>query len=169
MCPLIERWPRSPKATSPLHEGARKNCSTEPCEGLSHGGPRTSTLHNAAAADEPAHAAPKTDRAPCCGPQRAHNTGRHEPQSLADHVDMARDRVKGLGPKQRLALHNGVVKMTRDIGFIKLVANSIHGPYSAAAVPDEEIRSSPSVRRGGFFFRCCVGCVAFGGCGGCGQ
>jgi len=50
---------------------------------------------------------------------------------------MARDRVKGLGPKQRLALHNEVVKMTRDIGFIKLVANSIHGPYSAAAVPDE--------------------------------
>ena len=44
---------------SPLHEGARKNCSTEPCEGLSHGGPRTSTLHNAAAADEPAHAALK--------------------------------------------------------------------------------------------------------------
>ena len=122
---------------SPLHEGARKNCSTEPCEDLSHGGPRTSTLHNAAAADEPAHAAPKTDRAPRRGPQRAHNTGRHEPQSLADHVDMARDRVKGLGPKQRLALHNEVVKMTRDIGFIKLVANSIHGPYSAAAVPDE--------------------------------
>ena len=71
------------------------------------------------------------------GPQRAHNTGRHEPQSLADHVDLALDRVKGLGPKQRLALHNEVVKMTRDIGFIKLVANSIHGPYSAAAVPDE--------------------------------
>jgi hypothetical protein len=50
---------------------------------------------------------------------------------------MARDRVKGLGPKQRLALHNEVVKMTRDIGFIKLVANSTHGPYSAAAVQDE--------------------------------
>jgi len=80
---------------------------------------------------------PKTDRAPRRGPQRAHDTGRHEPLSLAEQVDMALDRVKGLGPKQCLALHNELVKMTRDIGFIKLVANSIHGPYSAAAVQDE--------------------------------
>ena len=68
------------------------------------------------------------------GPQRAHNTGRQEPQSLADHVDLALDRVKGLGPKQRLALHNEVLRMLRDIEVIRLVAHSVRGPYSEAAV-----------------------------------
>jgi hypothetical protein len=71
------------------------------------------------------------------GPQRAHNTGRQEPQSLADHVDAALDRVKGLGPKQRLALHNEVLRMLRDIEVIRLVAHSVRGPYGEAAVQDE--------------------------------
>ena len=68
------------------------------------------------------------------GPQRAHNTGRHEPQSLADHVDLALDRVKGLGPKQRLALHNEMLRMLRDIEVTRLVAHSARGPWSEAAV-----------------------------------
>src|SRR6516225_717833 len=71
------------------------------------------------------------------GPQRAHNTGRQEPQSLADHVDLALDRVKGLGPKQRLALHNEILRMLRDIEVIHLVAHSVRGPHSEAAVQDE--------------------------------
>ena len=74
------------------------------------------------------------------GPQRAHNTGRHEPQSLADHVDLALDRVKGLGPKQRLALHNEMLRMLRDIEVIRLVAHSVRGPYSEAAVRGDEPR-----------------------------
>src|SRR6516225_11831526 len=71
------------------------------------------------------------------GPTRAANTGRQEPQSPADHVDLALDRVKGLGPKQRLALHNEVLRMLRDIEVIRLVAHSVRGPYSEAAVQDE--------------------------------
>ena len=78
------------------------------------------------------------------GPVQAHNTGRQEPQSLADHVDLALDRVKGLGPKQRLALHNEVLRMLRDIEVIRLVAHSVRGPYSEAAVQDEVGRGSPS-------------------------
>jgi|SRR6516164_6901380 len=72
------------------------------------------------------------------GPQRSQNTGRHEPQSLADHVDLALDRVKGLGPKQRLALHNEIMRMLRDIQVIHLVAQSARGPHSEAAVMDSQ-------------------------------
>jgi len=74
-----------------------------------------------------------TDR----GPQRSHNTGRQEPQSLADHVDAALDRVKGLGPQQKLSLHNEICRMLRDIEVIRLVAHSVKGPYTEAAVQDE--------------------------------
>jgi hypothetical protein len=69
---------------------------------------------------------------------QAHNTGRHEPQSLADHVDLALDRVKGLGPKQKLALHNEICRMLRDIEVIRLVAHSARGPWSDAAVRGED-------------------------------
>jgi hypothetical protein len=71
------------------------------------------------------------------GPQQAHNTGRQEPQSLADHVDAALDRVKGLGPQQKLSLHNEICRMLRDIEVIRLVAQSARGPYTEAAVQDE--------------------------------
>jgi hypothetical protein len=71
------------------------------------------------------------------GPQRAHKTGRQEPQSLADHVDAALDRVKGLGPQQKLSLHNEICRMLRDIEVIRLVAHSVRGPYGEAAVQDE--------------------------------
>ena len=71
------------------------------------------------------------------GPQRSHNTGRQEPQSLADHVDAALDRVKGLGPQQKLSLHNEICRMLRDIEVIRLVAHSARGPYGEAAVQDE--------------------------------
>ena len=71
------------------------------------------------------------------GPQRSHNTGRQEPQSLADHVDAALDRVKGLGPQQKLSLHNEICRMLRDIEVIRLVAHSVRGPYGEAAVQDD--------------------------------
>ena len=71
------------------------------------------------------------------GPQRSHNTGRQEPQSLADHVDAALDRVKGLGPQQKLSLHNEICRMLRDIEVIRLVAHSVRGPVGEAAVQDE--------------------------------
>jgi hypothetical protein len=47
-------------------------------------------------------------------------------------------RVKGLSPKQRLALRNTILAMTRDIGFIKLIHEQTHGPHSAAAVTDSQ-------------------------------
>ena len=77
------------------------------------------------------------------GPQRSQNTGRHGPQSLADHVDLALDRVKGLGPKQRLAVHNEMLRMLRDIDVIRLVAHSARGPWSEAAVRGDDGGWSP--------------------------
>ena len=77
------------------------------------------------------------------GPQRAHNTGRHEPQSLADHVDLALDRVKGLGPKQKLALHNELLRMLRDIEVIKLIHDSTRGPHSDSAAPRPMLEGQP--------------------------
>ena len=71
------------------------------------------------------------------GPVQSHNTGRQEPQSLADHVDATLDRVKGLGPQQKLSLHNEICRMLRDIEVIRLVAHSVRGPYCEAAVQDE--------------------------------
>ena len=78
------------------------------------------------------------------GPQRSHNTGRQEPQSLADHVDMTLDRVKGLGPKAKLALHGELLRMLRDVEVIRLIASQAHqlGPHSdaAAGVPQDQGR-----------------------------
>jgi hypothetical protein len=68
---------------------------------------------------------------------RARPSHQHEPQSIADHVDEAISRVAGLGPKQKLALHNELVRLTQNIGFIRMIAQQTHGPYSEAAVQDE--------------------------------
>jgi len=76
------------------------------------------------------------------GPQRAAPDygGRAKgapPQSLANHIDDAIKHVAGLTPKQRLAVHNAMVTMCRDISFIKMIAAQTHGPWSDAAVQDE--------------------------------
>jgi hypothetical protein len=57
------------------------------------------------------------------------------PQSLADHIDQCLDRVKGLGPKQKLALHGELLRLLRDVEVIRLVAGQAHqmGPHSNAA------------------------------------
>jgi hypothetical protein len=69
-----------------------------------------------------------------------HRTPEGPPQSLADHVDQCLDRVKGLGPKQRLALHNELLRLLRDVEVIRLVAGqaSQAGPHSQAAVQDSQ-------------------------------
>jgi hypothetical protein len=77
------------------------------------------------------------------GPQRSEldyrrNTGKaHDgpPQSLADHLDQCLDRVKGLGPRQKLTLHNELLRLLRDVEVIRLVAAQAHGagPHSATA------------------------------------
>jgi hypothetical protein len=58
------------------------------------------------------------------------------PESVADHIDQALDRVKGLGPKAQLALHNELTRMVRDISFLKMAMESAHahGPWSQQAV-----------------------------------
>jgi hypothetical protein len=58
------------------------------------------------------------------------------PESIADHIDQALDRVKGLGPKAKLALHNELTRMVRDISFLRMAMESAraHGPWSEHAV-----------------------------------
>ena len=88
-------------------------------------------------ADEPADAPVQRTRRGALRPERSDQGRQHRAagaaQSLADHVDLALDRVKGLGPKQRLALHNEMLRMLRDIEVIRLVAHSARGPWSEAA------------------------------------
>jgi hypothetical protein len=72
------------------------------------------------------------------GPVQAAHTGRHEPQSLGDHVDLMLDRVKGLGPKQKLALHGEVLRMLRDLDVIRLIMHSARGPWSQQAIDHSE-------------------------------
>jgi hypothetical protein len=61
---------------------------------------------------------------------------------LADHVDQCLDRVKGLGPKQRLSLHNELLRLLRDVEVIRLVAAQGQGPHGdqAAGVPMDQGR-----------------------------
>jgi hypothetical protein len=58
--------------------------------------------------------------------------------SIADHLDDAIKHVAGLTPKQRLAVHNEMTKMSRDISFIRMIADSARGPWSEAAVRSDE-------------------------------
>ena len=62
------------------------------------------------------------------------------PQSIADHIDDALKHVAGLTPKQRLAVHNEMTKLCRDISFIQMLAESARGPWSEAAVRSDEPR-----------------------------
>ena len=62
------------------------------------------------------------------------------PQSIADHVDAALARVPNRTPRRRLALHNAMLAMTRDISLIKLVADTARGLWSEAAVRAGEPR-----------------------------
>ena len=55
--------------------------------------------------------------------------------SIADHIDDALRHVAGLTPRQRLAVHNEMVKMCRDISFIRMIAEQIRGPFSEAKWP----------------------------------
>ena len=51
-------------------------------------------------------------------------------------------RVAGLSPRQRLALRNELMRMTRDIGFIKCIHEQSLGPHAdaAAGVPMDQGR-----------------------------
>jgi hypothetical protein len=65
-----------------------------------------------------------------------------EPESIEHHVQDAIARVQGLSPRQRLALRNELMRMTRDIGFIKCIHEQSLGPHSdaAAGVPMDQGR-----------------------------
>jgi hypothetical protein len=91
-----------------------------------------------------------TDR----GPARSEldyrrNTGKAAPtgppQSLADHVDQCLDRVKGLGPRQKLALHNELLRLLRDVEVIRLVAAQARGagPHSTQAANSPMLEGQP--------------------------
>jgi hypothetical protein len=78
------------------------------------------------------------------GPQRASpdygTRGRRgePPQSIEDHIQDAIGHVAGLKPGQKLALRNELVRMVQNIGFIKLVHEQTHGPYSEATVRGDD-------------------------------
>jgi hypothetical protein len=48
--------------------------------------------------------------------------------SIADHIDDAIKHVAGLTPKQRLAVHNAMLTLIRDISFMRMVAAQVRGP-----------------------------------------
>jgi len=60
--------------------------------------------------------------------------------TIEQHIDDAIAKVPDLSPKQRNALRNLMMGMTRDISFIKLVADSARGPWSDQAVRQDEGR-----------------------------
>jgi hypothetical protein len=73
------------------------------------------------------------------GPQGPANTGRGRrplsgpPQSLEEHVRDAIARVPDLSPRQRNALRNVMMTLTRDLSFIRLINEAAHhGPWSEA-------------------------------------
>jgi hypothetical protein len=78
------------------------------------------------------------------GPQRASpdygSRGRKAlsspPQSLEEHVQDAIARIPDLSPKQKLALRNVLMGMTRDVSFARMVLDQAKakGPWSEAAV-----------------------------------
>jgi hypothetical protein len=67
-----------------------------------------------------------------------------EPESIEHHVQDAIARVAGLSPRQRLALRNELMRMTRDISFIRCIHEQAHGqgPHSdqAAGIPMDQGR-----------------------------
>jgi hypothetical protein len=69
----------------------------------------------------------------------------HEPQSIGDHIDGALSRVKGLGPQQRLAVHNEMVRLSKNIEYIHLVASQAHhlGPHSDQAAGGPMLEGQP--------------------------
>jgi hypothetical protein len=57
--------------------------------------------------------------------------------SLEHHVQDAIAKIPDLSPRQKLALRNTIMAMTRDISFIRLIHEQTRGPWSEAAVQDE--------------------------------
>jgi hypothetical protein len=55
------------------------------------------------------------------------------PQTLEDHINEAIGRVANLSPSQRNSIRNVMLQKTRDIDFIRLVAEQIRGPWSERA------------------------------------
>jgi hypothetical protein len=61
------------------------------------------------------------------------------PQNIQQHIEQALSRVKGIGPGTRTALLHEIMKMCRDIDFLRQLtaAAKASGPWSEAAVQDE--------------------------------
>jgi hypothetical protein len=87
------------------------------------------------------------------GPQRASpdygGRGRKAmstpPMSLEHYIQDAIAKVPDLSPRQRLALRNTFMSLTRDIGYIRLITESAHahGPWSQQAVDHSEATLPP--------------------------
>jgi hypothetical protein len=85
------------------------------------------------------------------------------PQSLEHYIQDSIARVPDLSPRQKLALRNTIMTMTRDIGFIRLIHEQTHGlrirrrprDWTRRATPSARLASADGLRRCG------------GGCAGC--
>jgi hypothetical protein len=82
------------------------------------------------------------------GPQRAspdyaavRKPNSTPPESLADHIDDTLAHVD-LSGSQKRALRSGLLKMCRDISFIRCVAEQAHGTGPHSAVAFDEGRPS---------------------------
>jgi hypothetical protein len=66
------------------------------------------------------------------------------PQNIQEHIEQALSRVKGIGPRTRTALIHEIMRMTRDLDFLRQLtaAAKASGPWSeaAAGVPMDQGR-----------------------------
>jgi hypothetical protein len=75
------------------------------------------------------------------GPQRAADTGRQrkplhgQPESIEHHIDDALARVADLTGRQRAAVKQVMLTLTRDLSFVKQVHDQL-GPWGQAATDE---------------------------------
>jgi hypothetical protein len=65
------------------------------------------------------------------------------PQSIQEHIEQCLSRVKGIGPRTKTALTHEIMRMCRDLDFLRQLtaAAKASGPWSEAAVsPSDEGR-----------------------------
>jgi hypothetical protein len=80
---------------------------------------------------------------------QAQNTGRRRasdpPMSIEHHVQDAIAKIPDLSPRQKLALRNTLMMMTRDISFIRLIHEQAShlGPHSDQAAGGPMLEGQP--------------------------
>jgi hypothetical protein len=74
------------------------------------------------------------------GPAQDYNRGRARkplstpPETIDQHIDDALAHVANLSPKLRSSVKQAMLTMTRDLSFVRMIAEQVRGPHSEAAV-----------------------------------